>query len=129
MAGSAPSDLPLTCVCGESFTVAHSLTCLKGGFVTLCHNDIHDLSASLLKEVWLVCPNICREPILQPLTGESLQLWSASTDDGARLDISAQGFWGHCYQLFFLRGILMSESSVPFHLPVAHSPCWPAIGP
>ena len=96
--GWRPSDLPLTCVCGESYTVAHSLMCLYGGFVTLRHNDIRDLSASLLKEV---CPNVCREPILQPLTGESLRLRSASTDDGARLDISAEGFWGHRYQRVF----------------------------
>ena len=96
--GWQPSDLPLTCVCGESYTVAHSLMCLYGGFVTLRHNDIRDLSASLLKEV---CPNVCREPILQPLTGESLRLRSASTDDGAHLDISAEGFWGHHYQHVF----------------------------
>ena len=53
---------------------------------------------SLLKDV---CSNVCKEPTLQPLTGESLQLRSASIDDGARLDISAEGFWGHRYQRVF----------------------------
>ena len=44
---------------------------------------------------------LCKEPTLQPLTGESLRLRSASTNDGARLDISAEGFWGHWYQRVF----------------------------
>ena len=41
--GWRPSDLPLTCVCGESFTVAHSLMCVYGGLITHRHNDIRDL--------------------------------------------------------------------------------------
>ena len=44
---------------------------------------------------------VCKEPTLQPLTGESLQHKSASTNDGARLDISAEGFWGNRYQRAF----------------------------
>ena len=38
---------------------------------------------------------------LQPLTGESMRLHTASIDDGARLDISAEDFWGHRYQYVF----------------------------
>uniref|UniRef100_A0A1X7T0F5 Uncharacterized protein n=1 Tax=Amphimedon queenslandica TaxID=400682 RepID=A0A1X7T0F5_AMPQE len=41
------------------------------------------------------------QPILQPLTGESLRLRTASSDDGARLDVSADGFWGLLYQRVF----------------------------
>ena len=96
--GWRPTDLPLVCVCGESFTIAHSLMCVYGGFINQRHNDIRDLSVSLLKEV---CPNVCREPLLQPLTGESLRLRSASTEDNARLDVSAEGFWGHRFQRVF----------------------------
>ena len=96
--GWRPCDLPLTCVCGASFSVSHSLMCIHGGLITRRHNDIRDLSVSLLKDV---CSNVCKEPTLQPLTGESLRLRSASTDDGARLDISAEGFWGHRYQRVF----------------------------
>ena len=74
--------------------------CMHGGLITRRHNDIRDLSVSLLKDV---CSNVCKEPTLQSLTGESLRLCSASIDDGARLDISAEGFWGHRYQcVFFL---------------------------
>ena len=96
--GWRPADLPLTCVCGESFTIAHSLMCVYGGFINQRHNDIRDLSVSLLKEV---CPNVCKEPVLQPLSGESLRLRSATTDDNARLDVSAEGFWGHRFQRVF----------------------------
>ena len=32
--------------------------------------------------------------VLQPITGETFQRRSTSTDNGARLDIRARGFWG-----------------------------------
>uniref|UniRef100_A0A1X7U7S0 Uncharacterized protein n=1 Tax=Amphimedon queenslandica TaxID=400682 RepID=A0A1X7U7S0_AMPQE len=71
---------------------------LESLLVTLRHTDVRDLSASLLQDV---CSNVCREPSLQPLSGESLHLRSASTDDGARLDIAVDGFWGNRYQRAF----------------------------
>ena len=37
--------------CGSSFSVEHSLSCPKGGFPTIRHNEIRDLSAGLLSEV------------------------------------------------------------------------------
>ena len=93
--GWRPVDLPLVCVCGEPFTMAHSLMCTYGGFVNKRHNDIRDLSVSLLKDV---CHNVHSEPVLQPLSGETFRLRSSSTEDHARLDISAEGFWGHRFQ-------------------------------
>ena len=33
------------------------------------------------------------EPSLQPLSGESFQHRSANVEDGARLDVVANGFW------------------------------------
>ena len=41
----------------------------------------------------MIC-EVCIEPKLQPLTGEHLNLASAIRDNNARLDISANGFWG-----------------------------------
>ena len=93
--GWRPSDLPLVCICGESFTIAHSLMCVYGGFVNQRHDDIRDLSVSLVKEV---CHNVCKEPVLQPLSGESFRLRSTTTEDNARLDLSADGFWGHRFR-------------------------------
>ena len=41
-----------------------------------------------------VCHDVCIEPSLQPITGEALTGASAITNDGARLDVAANGFWG-----------------------------------
>jgi len=41
-----------------------------------------------------VSRDVCVEPPLQPLTGESLSFSTANTEAGARLDVKARGFWG-----------------------------------
>ena len=41
----------------------------------------------------------CR--IIQPLTGERLAHLTSNTEDGARLDVRAQGFWGDRHQSAF----------------------------
>ena len=41
-----------------------------------------------------VCHDVCIEPTLQPLTGEVLSNATAISDDGAKLDIMANGVWG-----------------------------------
>ena len=46
-----------------------------------------------------VCHDVQIEPQLQPLTGEAFTHATANTEDAARLDISALGFWGNRYQL------------------------------
>ena len=55
------------------------------------HNEVRDLTANLKTEV---CHDVCIEPALQPVTGERSTGASAITDEGARLDIAASGFWG-----------------------------------
>ena len=49
---------------------------------------------------WLseVCSDVCIEPTLQPITGETLRGASAITTDGARLDIAANSFWGGSFE-------------------------------
>ena len=49
--GWAPSRTPTTCACGASFSVEHVLSCPKGGFPSIRHNELRDLTASLLTEV------------------------------------------------------------------------------
>ena len=78
------------CECGSKFTIEHALSCKKGGFVSLRHNQIRNITASLLKEV---CHNVCIEPRLQQLTGESFNERTANESDDARADVSAQSFW------------------------------------
>ena len=93
------SHLPTECICGASFTVDHAFTCPHGGYPTLRHNEIRDITAQLMSEV---CPNVATEPTLQPVTNERFFHRSANTETGARLDVRAQGFWGaHHQQAYF----------------------------
>ena len=96
--GWQPQNTPTHCSCGSSFSVEHVLSCPKGGFPIMRHNEVRDLTANLMAEV---CHNVCIEPTLQPVTGELLSGASAITDDGARLDIAASGFWGGRYERAF----------------------------
>ena len=98
------SMIPSTCSCGSKFSVEHALSCAKGGFPSIRHNEIRNLTATLLTEV---CHDVCIEPELQPVTGEVLSGATANSQDGARLDIAANGFWGahlkgHTLMLGFL---------------------------
>ncbi len=78
--GWQPSLLPTSCVCGHSFSIDHALNCHMGGFPTIRHNEIHDLTANLLTEV---CHDVCVEPPLQPLSGDSLTYSTAIREDAA----------------------------------------------
>ncbi len=89
--GWPPTNTPTNCDCGKAFTVEHALSCPKGGFPILRHNEIRDLTATLLSEV---CNDVRVEPELQRITEEQLAYATSNTQDGARLDISANGVWG-----------------------------------
>jgi hypothetical protein len=88
--GWRPKGMPSICACGKANGVEHALSCCKGGHVIRRHNEIRDVTASLLKEV---THNVETEPSLQPLTGELLRGRSANTEDEARVDIKCTGFW------------------------------------
>ena len=77
--------LPQHCACGATFTVDHSLNCKIGGFVSIRHNELKDLSGDLLAEV---CNDVKIEPQLTSLTGERLSHKSSNKNDDARLDVS-----------------------------------------
>ena len=97
--GWLPSNTPTNCACGTNFSVEHSLSCPKGGFPSIRHNEVRDTVGGCLSEV---CSDVCIEPTLQPLSGETLNGASAITEDGARLDITANGFWGGRYERTYL---------------------------
>ncbi|MCG8626248.1 MAG: hypothetical protein MJE68_30150, partial [Proteobacteria bacterium] len=96
--GWKPINIPQTCNCGTQFTVDHAMICHMGGFPTIRHNEIRDITATLLTEV---CNNVATEPPLQPLSGERMTARSANTEDGARVDIRARGFWNASQDAFF----------------------------
>ena len=56
---------------------------------------MRDITANLLAEV---CHNVAVEPDLQTLSGEQFQHRTTNTEDGARLDVRAQGFWRDKHQ-------------------------------
>ena len=89
------SATPTKCNCGNTFSATHAMICPKGGFPTIRHNEIRDITASLLTTV---CHNVATEPHLQPLSGEHMRL--RSTDE-ARLDIRARGFWSAAQDAYF----------------------------
>ncbi len=93
--GWTPADMPLKCECGNNLSVEHAMSCARGGFPSIRHNEIRDLTATLLTEV---CNNVCTEPELQPVSQEALRGASANRQDGARLDIAANGFWGGTFE-------------------------------
>ena len=97
--GWQPARTPSNCTCGTKFTIEHSFSCPRGGFPTIRHNEIRDVTANLLSEV---CHDVRIEPDLQPLTGEVMSGASAITEDGARLDIAANGFWGGRFEKTFM---------------------------
>ena len=74
------NDIPQTCNCGTQFTVDLAMICHMRGFLTICHNEIHDILASLLTEV---CNNVATKPQGEHTTGHS-----ANTDDGASVHMS-----------------------------------------
>ena len=90
--------LPEKCACGSNFNLQHALSCKKGGFISIRHNQIRNITASLLKET---SKDVRVEPILQQLTGENFNSRSAIITEEARLDISACGFWNAGQTAFF----------------------------
>ena len=62
-----PHLLPSHCVCSQRLTIEHALSCSRGGFPSIRHNEIRDLTADLRTEV---CYGVGIKPGLQPVTKE-----------------------------------------------------------
>ena len=68
---------------------------MEGGFIDKRHDDVRDLLANLLKEVY---HDVQVEPHLQTLTGE-VPNGGANSSDEARLDVSVRSFWRAFYDV------------------------------
>ena len=110
--GWTPKEVLVECACGKSFSVEHTHSCNRGGLPTFRHNDIRDITASLLTEV---CSNISVEPILQELSGEVLSGGFANREGNARVDIAVDGFWGLGRERAFVQ--ICYVYLIPLHLP------------
>ena len=89
--------LPEVCAFGENFDERHAMSCQKGRFISIRHDEIRDITCSLLKEVY---SDVTREPLLQPLQ-EKFNYKTAKVEQGATVDISARGFWIRGQNAFF----------------------------
>ena len=78
------------CVCGVKFGLQHALSCKKGGFVTIRHNQVRNITTTLLNEI---CNDVQFEPQLQSLSGEHFDAKTPNKHEDARLDILMRGFW------------------------------------
>ncbi len=88
--GWLPSQIPSNCVCGQPFTLQRALSCPRGRFPSIRHNEPRDITVSLLKETY---HGVAIEPCLQPITSETFTRTTANRQNGALLDIVANGFW------------------------------------
>ena len=84
----------LTKQCGEKFDLQHALSCTKGGFGSLQHNFVRNITSSVLSEV---CKDVRVEPQLQPETFAP----STATGNKVRLDVCARGFCQAGQMTFF----------------------------
>ena len=87
------------------------MSCKLGGFVHYRHNEVRDVTGTLLKEV---CTDVSIEPMLIPLTGEKMKYKTANTANDARLDISARGFWVRGQRAFY--DVRIFDSTAPRQL-------------
>ena len=65
------------------------MSCSKGGFIDLRHDEMRNTVAELLDDI---CIDVLVEPHLALLSGDHLPGSTIDGDD-AWLDISARGFW------------------------------------
>ena len=85
-------------MCAQTLNVEHTLSCKKGGFISIRHNQVRDTTTNLLK---MICNDVKIEPPPLPLSGESLSERTANIQDSARVDLSARGFWIAGQKVFF----------------------------
>ena len=88
-------NTPAICLRGKEFRLNHdsyldSHIAQKRVYATR-HNEIGDVFANLMDDV---CHDVQIEPEIQSLDGKVFPSNSTTTDDGARLDIKANGLWG-----------------------------------
>ena len=87
----------MLCACNVQFSVDHAMVFQRGGFIIQRHNELRDLEAEMLR---MVCNDVEVEPVLQEVTGETLNHGANKAPD-ARLDIHARGFWERQRSAFF----------------------------
>ena len=91
------SDMPKHCACGKANNIEHTLTCKKGGFVSMRHNAVRNTEAALMEEV---AKDVVIEPPLIPVGNVQLAA-GTNLQNQARLDIAARGIWSSYERTMF----------------------------
>ena len=73
------------------------MLCQRGGFLIQRHDELRESKAETPR---MVCNDVEVEPVLQEVTGETLNHGANKAPD-ARLDIHARGFWERQRSAFF----------------------------
>jgi len=68
---------------------------------TICHNEVFDLTATLLTEV---CHIVATKPALQPITAETFPYSTANISDDASFDVKARNFGCRGQDTFLMQG-------------------------
>ena len=110
--GGSPSLLPSQCVRSKKFSVYHALNCPFGGFLSVRHDEVRDITADLLTEV---CHGVGIEPHLQPVTEEQFTHRTANREEGARMDIVTENFWSRDRQRSFFDVRVFNPLSQAYH--------------
>ena len=89
---------PITVSVEKLFQQTHGMTCPYGGLPIARHNEIRDITAQWLTEVY---SDVEKESQLQSLSCQIILPPTANKQDDARLDIRAKGFWSRQQDAFF----------------------------
>ena len=112
-----PLACPTSCACGHHFTIDHCTSCPKGGFPSLRHNEVRDLTAQMMSEV---CNNVSVEPHLQPLSGELFALGQLTQI--LMLDLILLRFWGGRFENSFF-DVRVFNPGAPSNHPIKSAYC------
>ncbi|MEO1765264.1 MAG: hypothetical protein AAFR83_25800, partial [Cyanobacteria bacterium J06629_18] len=97
--GWSIEGLPSICPgCQQPFNEGHANQCMTGGYISMRHDEVRDLTHQMLHEV---CREVEIEPNLQPCSDVTLSHNTANRQIGARVDLSARGFWTRGQRAFF----------------------------
>ena len=108
--GKELKGLPATCPFVQKYDTTHALDCKKGGFVTICHNNIRDYETNLLAKIHT---DVETEPRIQPIEGEIV---NGILGDNAIPDVRARGVWRDCQNAFFDVRITNTNSAAQLNL-------------
>ena len=97
-------NTPPFCECGEKNNADHALSCKKGGYINMRHDQIRNLEADFMKAI---CRDVKIEPHLIPICKNN-----GNTTDQAWLVLPCVAIWGPMEKNYFRRTRLSSKCTL-----------------